>query len=86
MNIDGHTVRIDSIDAVTEIEVTVGGVNEGTDKVARGHFDVLIRGQKLTISRAKRFGSSDEPLKKASVKEVRESLTALRDPIIAVIP
>lgn len=85
MNIDGHAVRIDSIDAVTEIEVRVVGVCEGTDRIARGQFDVLIRGQKLTISRSKRFETNDEPLKKVSVKEVREVLIAIRDPIIAVI-
>lgn len=85
MNIDGHSVRIDSIDAVTEIEVTVSGVHEGTDKMARGQFDVLIRGQKLSIYRSKRFASNDEPLKKASVKTVRDALTEIRTPIVALI-
>lgn len=85
MNIDGHTVRIDSIDAVTEIEVTVRGVQEGTDKVARGQFDILIHGQKLSIARAQRFAGHDEPKLKAAVKGVRDALTEIRDPVIAVI-
>lgn len=85
MNIDGHTVRIDSIDAVTEIDARVGGMDEGTDKMARGKFDVFVRGQRITIVRNKRC-SSDKAEGAAALKSVVASLTEIRDPIVACIP
>lgn len=83
MNIDGNIIRTDSIDGVTEIEITVGGVHEGTDKMARGKFQVLVHGQRLDITRGKRFPSDGD--KAAAVKVVRDQLTEIWDPIKAVI-
>lgn len=83
MNIDGNIIRTDSIDGVTEIEITVGGVHEGTDKMARGKFEVLVRGQRLAIYRNKKFPSDGD--KAVAVKAVRDALTEIWDPIKAVI-
>lgn len=90
MNIDGNNIQRTSIDGVTEIEITVGSAGEqGTDKMARGHFFVLVRGQKIGIYRNKRIryeptGNNDE-LKAAAVKGVFDSLTEIRAPVNEII-
>lgn len=76
MEIDGNRVRIEAINAITEPQYTLSGVNEGTDKIARGAFEVLLPGQKLTIGRWKRCRSDDEA-KAEAMAAVRADLNKI---------
>lgn len=78
MNIDGHAVRLASIDAVTEIEVKIDGAYEGTDKIVRGKFELYIRGLKLVIGRGQRCHNT-KSAQDAAEKNVRTTLEAIRD-------
>lgn len=84
MNIDGNEVRVGAIDAVTTIEVIFTDVHEGTDKIARGSFDVVVRGARITIRRTKRCMRDTSEVQKAE-SFVRGVLEQIRAPIVAVL-
>lgn len=84
MNIDGNDIRMSSIDGVTEIEVKLGGVNEGTDKMARGSFDILVRGNRVKIYRSERC-TSDKVAGQEACAHVRYELDGVRAKIIKAI-
>lgn len=89
MNIDGHELRQISIDGATDIEITTGVTQDNLSKIARGSFDVLVRGNRITISRAKRFvwgGPLESSERAAAIAGVREALREIRDPVAKIIP
>lgn len=81
VRIDGHDIRPEAIDAVTEAEITLGGVSEGTDKMARAKFDILVRGQRITIYRAKR-SQHEKAASDAAVADVRKAIIAVRESVV----
>lgn len=87
MNIDGNEVRIGAIDAVTAIEVVftdAGDVGTSTDKIARGSFDVVVRGGRITIRRTKRCVRERSEIEKAE-SFVRDTLELIRASVVAVL-
>lgn len=84
MKIDKHDVRTDSIDGVTEITLSSGDVHEGTDRMARGSFEVLVRGQRLRVYRAKRCRNEKVEIA-AAINAIFDQLDAIRQEVVGVL-
>lgn len=84
MRVDGNDIRPASIDAVTDIEYKIDSAYEGTSKIVRGHFEILLRGSRIKVHRGLRCRDEKEDRDEA-MKIIRTQLEELRTTVTTML-